>query len=201
MGSKDPRIDAYIAKSADFAKPVLTHIRKLVHANCPDANETIKWGMPFFEYGDSILCNMAAFKAHCAFGFWLGDLLKIDAKAETAMGQFGRITSLKDLPADKMIGKLINQAMALHDAGAKVPARARPAPDKKELVVPPEFLAAVKKNKKALKTFEGFPYSKQKDYVEWFCEAKTDATREKRLAQAIEWMAEGKSRHWKYQDC
>lgn len=201
MGTNDPRIDAYIAKSADFAKPILSHIRDCVHANCPSAKETIKWGMPFFEYGDSILCNMAAFKAHCAFGFWLGDLLKIDAKSGHAMGQFGRITSLKDLPTDKVFGKLINEAMKLHDVGKKVPARAKPATDRKALVVPPEFLAAVKKNKKSLKTFEGFPYSKQKEYVEWFSEAKTDATREKRLLQAIEWMAEGKSRHWKYQNC
>ena len=201
MGTNDPRIDAYIAKSADFAKPVLTQLRNRVHANCPSAKETIKWGMPFFEYGDGILCNMAAFKAHCAFGFWLGDLLKIDAKSEQAMGQFGRITSLKDLPTDKAFGTLIKEAMKLHDAGAKVPARAKPATDRKELAVPPEFLAAVKKNKKALKTFEGFPYSKQKEYVEWFSEAKTAATRGKRLLQAIEWMAEGKSRHWKYQNC
>ena len=201
MGTNDPRIDAYIAKSADFAKPILSHIRDCVHANCPSAKETIKWGMPFFEYGDSILCNMAAFKAHCAFGFWLGDLLKIDTKSGQAMGQFGRITSLKDLPTDKVFGKLINEAMKLHDVGKKVPARAKPATDRKALVVPPEFLAAVKKNKKSLKTFEGFPYSKQKEYVEWFSEAKTDATREKRLLQAIEWMAEGKSRHWKYQNC
>lgn len=201
MGTKDPRIDAYIAKSADFAQPILKHIRKLVHAHCTDCTETMKWSMPFFEYKGGVFANMAAFKQHCAFGFWLGELLKIDAKQEKAMGQFGRIASLKDLPSDKDFASLIKAAMKLHDAGAKPPSRSQPAAEKKALVVPPQFLAAVKKNKKALETFLGFSASKQKEYVEWFTEAKTDVTREKRLAQAIEWMAEGKSRNWKYQKC
>ena len=201
MATKDPRIDAYIAKSADFARPILKHIRQQVHAHCPEATETMKWSMPHFDYQGGIFCNMAAFKQHCAFGFWLGDLLKVDTKLEKAMGDFGRIASLDDLPSDKDFGKLIKEAMKLHDAGAKAPSRVKPANEKKELVVPAEFLAAVKKNKKALATFEAFTYSHKKEYVEWFTEAKTDATREKRLAQALEWMAEGKSRHWKYQNC
>ena len=200
MGSKDPRIDAYIAKSADFAKPILVHIRKLVHANCPDVSETMKWSMPFFEYKSGIFCNVAAFKQHCAFGFWLGDLLKIDAKADKAMGQFGRIASLADLPGDKEFASILKAAMKLHDAGAKAPSRSKPA-EKKELVVPDYFLAALKKNKKALATFEGFGYSNKKEYVEWITEAKTDATRDKRLAQAVEWMAEGKVKNWKDLNC
>lgn len=200
MGSKDPRIDAYIARSADFARPILKHIRQQMHAHCPEVTETIKWSMPFFDYKGGVFANMAAFMQHCAFGFWLGELLKVDTGLEKAMGDFGRITAMSELPGDQELAKLIKAAMKLHDAGAKVPARAKAA-EKKELVVPPEFLAAVKKNKKAFATFDAFPYSKKKDYVEWFTEAKTDATRDKRLAQAIEWMAEGKSRHWKYQDC
>lgn len=200
MGTKDPRVDAYIAKSADFAKPILTHLRKLVHANCPDATETIKWSMPHFDYRGGIFCNMAAFKQHCAFGFWLGDLLKVDNQNEKAMGDFGRITALDDLPGDKAIARLIKAAMKLHDEGAKIPARAKSA-EKKELDIPAAFLGEVKKNKQALATFEGFPYSKKKEYVEWFTEAKTEATRDKRLAQSIEWLAVGKSRHWKYQNC
>ena len=200
MGTKDPRIDAYIAKSADFAKPILNHVRKLMHGNCPDVTETIKWSMPHFEYQGGIFSNMAAFKQHCAFGFWLGDLLKVDSKNEKAMGDFGRITALDDLPGDKEIARLIKAAMKLHDEGAKIPARAKSA-EKKELEIPAAIIGAVKKNKKALATFEGFPYSKKKEYVEWFTEAKTEATREKRLAQSVEWMAEGKSRHWKYQNC
>ena len=200
MGTKDPRIDAYIAKSADFARPILKHLRAQMHAHCPEVAETIKWSMPFYQYKGGVFANMAAFKQHCAFGFWLGDLLKVDTGLDKAMGDFGRITSLEELPGDKELAKVIKAAMKLHDAGAKLPARAKPA-EKKELDIPPAFMAAVKKNKKALATFEAFTYSKKKEYVDWFTEAKTEATREKRLAQAIEWMAEGKSRHWKYQDC
>jgi uncharacterized protein YdeI (YjbR/CyaY-like superfamily) len=200
MGTKDPRVDAYIAKSAAFAKPILSHLRKLVHTHCPEVTETIKWGFPHFDYQGAIFCGAAAFKEHCAFTFWRGDLLNIDAKADKAMGQFGRIKSLADLPGDREFAKLIKSAMKLHDAGAKSPARVKPA-EKKELVVPDYFMAAVKKNKKALATFEGFSLSKQREYVEWITEAKTDATRDKRLAQAVAWMAEGKVRNWKYANC
>ena len=201
MATKDPRVDAYIAKSADFAKPILTHLRKLVHAHCPETVETMKWSMPFFEYGGGVFANMAAFKQHCAFGFWLGNLLKVDTQNEKAMGDFGRIAALADLPADKEIARLIKAAMKLHDAGAKIPARAKPAAGKKEVEVPAAFMTALKKNKKAQATFDAFSPSKRKDYVEWYVEAKAEATREKRLAQAIEWMAEGKARNWKYQNC
>lgn len=199
MGTQDPRVDAYIAKSAEFAKPILMHLRALVHANCADITETIKWGFPHFDYNGGIFCSMAAFKQHCAFGFWLGDLLKIDSGLDKAMGQFGRITSLDELPPDKEIVRILKAARKLHDEGVKAPSRAKPGGEKKELIVPSAFAAAVKKNRKAWATFEAFSYTNRKDYVEWFTEAKTDATREKRLAQTIEWLAEGKSRHWKYQ--
>ena len=200
MGTTDPRIDAYIAKSAPFAQPILKHLRSLVHAHCADCTKTVKWSMPHFDYKGGIFANMAAFKAHCAFGFWMGELLKVDRKNEKAMGDFGRIASLDDLPPDKEIARLIKAAMKLHDSGAKLPSREKTA-EKKALDIPAAFMTALKKNKKALVTFEGFPASKKKEYVQWFTEAKTEATREKRLAQAIEWMAEGKSRNWKYQDC
>jgi uncharacterized protein YdeI (YjbR/CyaY-like superfamily) len=201
MGTRDPRVDAYIAKSPEFAHAILTHLRAQVHSHCPDAVETIKWGMPHFDYKGVIFCHCAAFKQHCGFGFWLGDLLQIEPKLDAAMGQFGRITSLADLPTDKQFAKLIKQAMTLHDEGAKAPSRVKPTTEKKELGIPPEFIAAVKKNKLALATFEAFSPSKKKEYVEWYSEAKTDATRDKRLAQTIDWMAEGKSRNWKYQQC
>ncbi len=162
MGTKDPRIDAYIAKSADFARPILKHLRAQVHVHCPEVAETIKWSMPFYEYNGGVFANMAAFKQHCAFGFWLGDLLKVDTGLDKAMGDFGRITSLDELPPDKELGKVIKAAMKLHDAGAKLPSREKTA-EKKELVIPPAFMAAVKKNKKALATFEAFPYSKKKN--------------------------------------
>lgn len=198
MPTTDSRIDDYIERSADFAKPILNHIRKLVHEAIPDVEEKIKWSMPFFDYKGP-LCNMASFKQHCAFGFWKQSLLEQDAfpTEKTAMGSFGRVTSVKDLPGDKLMIKLIRQAAKLNEDGVKIPKK--PAKEKKELVVPNTLAAALKKNTKARKTFEEFPYSKRKDYIEWLDEAKTDATREKRLATTIQQLEEGKSRNWKYE--
>jgi uncharacterized protein YdeI (YjbR/CyaY-like superfamily) len=198
MGKKDPRVDSYIAQSADFAKPILSHLRTLVHAGCPDIEEGVKWGFPHFMY-KGILCSMASFKYHCAFGFWKGQLIlgKGNKKAEQAMGHFGRIASLKDLPADKTIISYVKKAMELNDAGVKAPTRVR-STERKRLVVPHYFKFALQKNKKALATFEGFNYSSKKDYVTWVVEAKTEETRAERLNTAIEWMAEGKIRNWKY---
>jgi len=199
MPTIDPRIDAYIEKSQDFAKPVLTHLRKLVHETCPDVTETLKWSMPSFEY-KGILCGMASFKAHCTLMFWKQSLLESDAfpKNKTAMGSFGRITSLKDLPKDTVLKKLLKQAMKLNDDGVKV---TKPKQEKKELVVPDILLEALAKNDKAAETFDAFPPSCKREYVEWITEAKTDATRDKRLATTMEWLSEGKRRNWKYENC
>ena len=201
MSKKDNRIDAYIARSADHAKPVLKHLRSVVHKACPEVTETIKWGFPHFEY-KGILCSMASFKNHSAFGFWKGSVMKDPRKilsrtGETSMGHFGRITGLKDLPADNVLTAYIHEAMELNDRDVKAHAKPRPA-GKKELEIPSWFLKTLKKNKKALATFVNLSYSNKKDYVEWAAEAKTDETREKRMATAVEWMAEGKPRNWKY---
>lgn len=200
MGTHDKRVDAYIAKSQPFAQPVLKHLRTLVHAHCPDVTETIKWSMPFFEYKGGIFANMASFKQHCAFGFWLGDLLKVETRNEKAMGDFGRLASLEDLPADKEIARLIKAAMKLHDGGAKLPSRAKPK-EAAPLEIPAPFMAALKKNKKALATFEAFSPSHKKEYVQWYAGAKAEQTKARRLEQAIEWMTEGKSKNWKYEGC
>jgi hypothetical protein len=201
MGKKDPRIDAYIAKSAPFARPILKHLRRLVHTGCPDVEETLKWSMPSFQY-KGILCGMAAFKQHCTFGFWRGALLADQAAGafesrEEAMGQFGRITALSDLPSDRVLIGLVKKAVALHDRGAKVAAKPRPAGNR-ELKVPAWFMTALRGNPRALATFKGFTYSHRKEYVEWVTEAKTEATRERRLETTVEWLSEGKPRHWKY---
>ena len=200
MPTIDPRVDAYIEKSAEFARPILTHIRKLVHTACPDVVETIKWGFPNFDH-KGIMCNMASFKQHATFGFWKQSLLEKDAFPEqkTAMGSFGRIESLDDLPADDLFIALVRQAAELNEKGIKVEKK-KPAA-KKELVVPDYLAAALKNDKKARETFESFPYSCKKEYVEWITEAKTDATRDKRLATPLEWLAEGKRRNWKYENC
>ena len=200
MPKQDPRIDAYIIKSADFALPVLQHLRALVHAACPDVEETMKWSFPHFLFKGEILCSMASFKQHCAFGFWKASLMK-DAKLlldnrKEAMGSLGKITSLKDLPADRKIMAWIKEAMKLTEAGAKV-VKAKPAASK-PLVMPAFFSAALAKNKKAKAVFEKFNYTQKKEYVEWLEEAKTIPTREKRLATAIEQIIKGKIRNWKY---
>jgi uncharacterized protein YdeI (YjbR/CyaY-like superfamily) len=199
MSKHDPRVDAYIQQSAAFAQPILTHLRARVHASGKDVAETIKWGMPFFVAGEKILCHMAAFKAHCAFSFWEGTRLPIDpltGKAKKAMGQFGRIASLDDLPSDKEIARLIKAAIKLGETDELKPARTKLA--EKKIAVPDDLARELKKNKKALATFEAFSYSNKKEYVEWISEAKTEATRLKRLDQAIALMAEGKVRNWKY---
>ena len=200
MPTVDPRIDAYIEKSADFAKPVLTHIRKLVHKACPEIQETMKWSFPHFDY-KGMVCSMASFKQHCAFGFWKQSLLEQDAfpAEKTAMGSFGRITSVKDLPPDKVMIGLIHQAVELNEKGIKV--AKKPAATKADVVVPKDLTAALSKNKNAKSTFEKFSPSHKREYVGWIEEAKTEATRNKRLATTIEWLSEGKSKNWKYEKC
>ena len=201
MPTTDPFVDEYIDKAQDFAKPILTHLRSLVHAACPDVVETKKWSFPHFDY-KGMMCSMAAFKEHCAFNFWKQSLLDESAfpAEKTAMGSFGRITSLKDLPNDKTMKKLIHDAMKLNDEGVKV-AKAPVSKEKKEVVVPDILKKALKMDARAAETFNNFPYSCKKEYVEWINEAKTDATREKRLATTLEWLAEGKKRNWKYEKC
>ncbi len=201
MAKKDPRIDAYISKSADFAKPVLKHLRRLVHQACPDVQETMKWSFPHFEY-KGVLCSMAAFKQHCAFGFRKASVLtgtaaKVNANNTKAMGQFGRITNIDDLPSERQMLSLVKKAVKVTESGVKSsPRAAKAAP--KPVRVPDYFMAALRRDKKALAVFESFSPSHKREYVEWVTEAKSDETRERRLAQAIEWMAEGKSRNWKY---
>jgi hypothetical protein len=197
MPTTDPRIDAYIAKSAEFARPILTHLRAVVHEGCPDVQETMKWSMPFFEHHGP-LCNMSAFKAHVGFGFWKGALLvgRGSGDDERAMGQFGRITSLKDLPPKKELVALVKKAAKLNEDGVKVPKK--PA-KRAALPVPAELEAALAKNRKARAIFEAFPPSHRREYSEWVGEAKREETRSARAAQAIAWIAEGKSRNWKYQ--
>ena len=200
---KDSRVDAYIANAQDFAKPILNHLRALVHTACPDVEEAIKWGHPTFLH-KGMICGMAAFKEHCAFGFWLAELIlgeqrKRAAQSE-AMGHFGRITSLANLPGDKQLLAYIKKAVELNDLGVKKPATPRPKGNR-ELTVPDYFTAALKKNPKARDAFEAFSYSHKKEYVEWITEAKREETRQKRIETMLTWLAEGKSRHWKYANC
>ncbi|MCW3107296.1 MAG: hypothetical protein JWQ09_1802 [Segetibacter sp.] len=203
MAAIDHRVDEYISKAADFAKPILNHLRNVIHIACPDVKETMKWSFPNFEYAGRILCSMAAFKQHCTFGFWLGSKMKDPDKLlsavgeKTAMGHFGQIKTLDDLPPDRVLIKYIKEAMKLNEEGVKITKKVKPA-TQKEMEVPSYFLEAIKQNPAAFSTFGKFSPSHKKEYLEWITEAKTEATRNKRITTALEWIGEGKSRNWKY---
>lgn len=201
MEKKNPEVDAYIENAAPFARPILNHLRRLVHAAHPAITETIKWGFPHFEY-KGLVCNMAAFKQHCSFGFWKASLLS-DAQGmlsqigKTAMGHLGQIKSVAELPPDEVLVEYIREAIRLNEENRKVPAKA-PAREGQELEVPDFFQEALEAHPAALDSFQNFSRSQRKEYVDWLLDAKTEATRDKRLATALEWLAEGKVRNWKY---
>jgi hypothetical protein len=201
MPTRDPRIDAYIAGAAPFARPVLTHLRKVIHAAVPGVEETIKWGMPHFLHG-GILCAFAAFKAHCAFHVRGSEALLGASASDDAMGQFGRITAVSDLPPGATLAKVLKAAAVRNEARGKGKApRAVKKPPRPEAKVPPDLAAALRRNARARATFDGFTPSKRRDYVEWIQEAKRPDTRAGRIESALAWMAEGKSRNWKYEKC
>jgi uncharacterized protein YdeI (YjbR/CyaY-like superfamily) len=201
---KHPGIDTYILKVAPFARPVLEYLRGVVHANCSEVTETIKWGFPHFEYNKKILCSMAAFKVHCSFGFWNAKDMDdpeniLEDVGKTSMGHLGRITSIEDLPSPEILSRYIRHAMEINTNAFKVEKTKTPAPTaSKTLVIPDDLREELARNENAAATFSNFSYSNKKDYVDWITEAKTEDTRKKRLLQAIEWMAEGKIRNWKY---
>jgi uncharacterized protein YdeI (YjbR/CyaY-like superfamily) len=197
--SRDPRIDAYIAKAAPFARPILEKVRERVHAVLPDVEETIKWSMPAYTVGGKIVLITAAFKAHAALNFWRGQELESSHSTAGAMGQFGKIASVQELPGDAEFDRLIEEAADL--------AKRAPSPRKTKTVskaaaeLHPEFAAALAKAPKAKATLDGFSPSARRDYLEWISEAKQETTRHKRIADAIDWLSEGKKRHWKYENC
>jgi hypothetical protein len=197
MGRTDPRVDAYIARSPDFAQPILAYLRGVVHSACPDVIETLKWGAPSFEYR-GILCSFAAFRAHAVFGFRKGALITGDQdRSLEAMGSFGRLTSLGDLPSRRTLERYVRQAMVLNEKGVKAPPKHPRAP-RGPLRTPAAFAAALRKHPRAAATFKAFSPSHRREYIEWVAEAKTSATRDRRIATAIEWLREGKPRNWKY---
>ena len=200
MPLPDPRIDAYVAKSADFARPILTHLRAVVHEACPEVEETLKWGTPHFMYR-GMLGGMAAFREHCAFGFWKGALVAKamgvkGAKPGAGMGDFGRITSVRDLPTKRELVRWVKAAMRLNEAGVKRTPKAK-AP-RAALPLPDDLAKALRQDAAARATWDGFPPSHRREYLEWLAEAKKPETRAKRLATTLEWLAEGKDRNWKY---
>ena len=205
--NRNPKVDAYIEKAQPFAKPILAHLRKAIHAGCPEVEETIKWSMPFFEYRGVILCNMSAFKEHCRFGFWGLEISAVLRKEgivrEGGASTLGRIISVDALPPQKKIIGWVKQAAALIESGQErspVAARTRTAkPARTALKTPPDFNRALAKNKKAAGVFAAFSPSCRREYIEWIVDAKRPETREQRIAKAVDWIAEGKQRNWKYQ--
>jgi uncharacterized protein YdeI (YjbR/CyaY-like superfamily) len=205
----NPKVDAYIARAQPFAQPIMEHLRQLLHKACPEVEETIKWSRPFFEYRGVILCNMSAFKEHCSFGFWGEEMSAVlrEAKVlrEDGMGSLGRITGVANLPTDKQMLNWLRQAAGFVDNGnctSPIAARRKvvKAP-KPVLETPAEFATALKRNKKATAVFATFSPSCKREYLEWIAEAKRAETRDKRIATAAGWIAEGKQRNWKYQNC
>lgn len=202
----DPRVDAYIEKAAPFAQPVLAHLRKLMHQACPRVTESIKWSMPFFVQQGVVLASMAAFKQHCAFGFWGPEMQKAlskdGLKSSEAMGSLGRITGLPALPPDRVLIAYMRQAGALVESGQRTKSIERPKKAKPRPVrVPSELTAALKKSKMATKVFDEFSASCRREYADWIAEAKRPETKAKRVKQAVDWIAQGKQRNWKYMNC
>jgi uncharacterized protein YdeI (YjbR/CyaY-like superfamily) len=197
--TRDPRVDAYIAKSQPFARPILEKVRARVHAVLPEVEETMKWSMPTYTVGGKIVLITSAFKAHAALNFWRGQEIGDGSPKAGAMGQFGRLTSVEDLPPDTELDALIGEAAALAKtapAPRKTKHEPKPAPE-----MHPDFASALAKADKAKSTFDNFPPSCRREYLEWISEAKREETRNKRIATAVEWLADGKRRNWKYESC
>ena len=200
MGTRDPRVDAYVERSAVFARPILLHLREVVHAACPEVEETIKWGFPNFSYRGGILCSMASFKAHCSFGFWLAREVLGDEMSEEAMGQFGRVTTIRQLPTKAQLTRYIRKAMQLSEAGVKASrSSSKPSRAKREVVVPEELRQALARQPATKAQFDAMSPSHRREYCEWIAEAKKPETRERRVLKAMEQIAEGKSQNWKYE--
>lgn len=201
MDKRIEAFDAYIAKSQPFARPILEALRERMHEMAPEVEEAMKWSAPAFLYRGKILAGMAAFKEHASFGFWQHALVMGEGEPRDGMGSFGKMTRVADIPPKKTLAPLVKRAMALIDDGVKTPKTRKTLGPKPKAEPTPEFAAALKKNAAARKHFEAFAPSCQREYVEWIAEAKREETRDKRIAQAIEWLAEGKQRNWKYQNC
>lgn len=193
--ARDPRVDDYIAGRAEFARPILEEIRSRVHAACPEVEEALKWSSPYFSYRGKPLAGMAAFKAHAAFGFWHRGERDPDARTG-AMGDYGRITSIDDLGSESDFAAKVHEAIAQIHAGTKAVRSSKP-----EIAMPDDLATALAADAAAQATFDGFSPSARREYLEWVTEAKRPETRAKRIAQAVEWMAEGKKRNWKYEAC
>ncbi|MCB9876458.1 MAG: YdeI/OmpD-associated family protein [Planctomycetes bacterium] len=195
----DPRVDDYLAAAAEWARPILTELRARVHRACPGVVETIKWRRPAFELG-GLIGGMSEFKEYCSFGFWQEKaLLEAGDEAEAVIEACGKITTLKQLPGKAAFARVLKLALQRNQAGGKLPrSKAKRHPP---LEVPADLAAALARDEAAKEHFDAFAPSYRRDYIEWITGAKKDATRQTRIAQAVEWLRDGKKRHWKYESC
>jgi len=202
LPSSEPEVDAYAEGVEAFAKPILAHLRGLIRATCPEVVETLKWGIPHFDYRGEMMCIFAAYRSHCAFSFWKSALmsdprLKASIDLPASKRFMGKLRSLADLPVDAELTAWIREAMLLNEQGAKVaPRKTSAAP--KIVVAPPAFVERLAASPSVKAMFESKSASFQKEYNVWIAEAKTEATRDKRINEALAWIAEGKGRFWKY---
>jgi len=201
MPTFNPAVDKYIANAEDFTKPILEHLRKIIHDTCPQVEEVIKWGIPHFDYKGDMMCILAAYKKHCSFSLYKAALMKDPKIVESVaagqkMGYMDKVKALTDLPAIKVLVAYIKEAMALNENGIK---KAKPKPEAPKVIEMPDYLSeALKANPKAKEVFESKSPSFRKEYIVWITDAKTEATRQKRIEQSLEWIAEGKGRFWQY---
>jgi hypothetical protein len=195
MVCRDARIDAQIKNAAPFARPILERLRAAVHAGCPEVVETLKWSRPSFEH-HGLLCGMAAFKAHCSFGFWKHSLL-VERAGSKALERLGRLTDASQLPPRATLVRFVRLAAQLNEEGARAPRarRAKPRPPPK---VPADLARALARNARAKSYFATLSPSHRREYIEWLTEARQAQTRERRLQTTLQWLSEGKPRHWKY---
>jgi uncharacterized protein YdeI (YjbR/CyaY-like superfamily) len=197
--SRDARVDAYIARAQPFARPILDHVRERVHSVLPEAEETLKWGAPAVTLDGKIVLILAAFKVHAALNFWRGQELRGEAASSEAMGQFGKLKSVADLPPDSELDRLIREAAEL-SRSAPTPRKVKHEA-KAEPQLHPDFAAALDKAPKAKAVLDGFSPSARREYLDWVADAKRDETRASRIATAVEWLSEGKKKNWKYEKC
>lgn len=193
MAKLEPRIDDHIAKAGAFARPILEHFRALVHKTIPECEEAIKWGMPHFTLGGRNLAGMAAFKKHVSIFFHHDE-------QPGGTGKFRQIAAMEDLAEDSLIEERLRAAVERLSSAAAQPrtkaaAAPKPVPDMPSAFSQALIAAA------AMDRFDMMAPGYRREYIEWVADAKTDATRDKRIAQAVEWIGEGKHRNWKYQKC
>lgn len=194
---EDARVDEYVERAAEFARPILLHLRLLVHQACPEIDETIKWSRPFFVHRGTIIANMAAFKRHCSFGLWGPGMTPLST--DGAGGSLARIESLAGLPEDAAIVAMVRDAIKRVGNTGAAATKGRVKAVSEDIAVPQDLALALAEIDGAIAHFEALSPSCKREYVLWIEEAKRKETRARRVGETARWIAEGKRRNWKYE--